>query len=133
MTWKDMLPVQTDKLKQDMMTKETRPDIRPIESSTACEISIVQADGVPLPKNEKFDRQAIVKRSIRVGLYDSYAKKYLANTAQVICSWTPDSEDVWKVKPGALNPIMFRTTDWEDLDKEQTWFLFELVVYVNQN
>jgi hypothetical protein len=81
MTWKDMLPVIVEKLKQDMNSKDSRPDIRPVESSIACELTINEANGVPLPNNEKFDRQAIVKRAIRVGLYNMQTKKYLANTA----------------------------------------------------
>jgi hypothetical protein len=39
---------------------------------------------VPIPQaNEKFDRSQIVKRAVRVGLYDSLKKEYYANTAQV--------------------------------------------------
>jgi len=69
-----------------------------------------------------------------VGLYNSNNKKYIANTAQVICSWNAKDENKWSVDPKcALNPVMFRTTEWEDLDKDSVWFIFELVVYVAQN
>lgn len=46
--------------------------MRPIPTSLGCQIIIDSAEGVPLPSEGKdFDRNNIVKRVIRVGLFDT--------------------------------------------------------------
>jgi hypothetical protein len=48
----------------------------------ACEISFSGAAGIPLPvQNNIFDRKDVVKRAVRVGLFDSVKKEYIYNTA----------------------------------------------------
>jgi len=52
------------------MRYENKPRLRPVPSLFGSQITIEGAEGVPLPENEK-DRENIVKRVIRVGLYDT--------------------------------------------------------------
>lgn len=53
-----------------------------VKNKIACEISIISADGIAYPDpTSSFDPSKIVKRAIRVGLYKSDKKKFIANTA----------------------------------------------------
>ena len=89
MTWKDMLPVTNDHLTQEMTSnRDMRPLIRPIDSQYGCEITLDSAQGIPLPNNGKdFDRNNIVKRAVRIGVFNSTKKEYFANAVQVEASW----------------------------------------------
>jgi len=51
---------------------------------------------VPLPKDEKFDRNSICKRAVRVGLWDYNRKDYIMNTVQVLAKWENKAEDQWQ-------------------------------------
>lgn len=80
MLWKDMAPVFTEDLPQTMVLKENRPRLRPVASSLGSTITIEGAEGVPLPLASDFDRNSIVKRVIRVGLYDKMRHELVHNT-----------------------------------------------------
>jgi hypothetical protein len=69
---------------------------------------------------------------VRVGLFDSAAKTYIHNTAQVFADWDQGKEDVWSFPSGGIGPIMFRTHG-DTLDKATVWFIFELVLYYRSN
>lgn len=85
MLYKDMMPVVQENLPPNIQAKKvSHPKLRPQNIEIGCEITFEEATGVPLPQaNEKFDRSQIVKRAVRLGLYDSLKKEYYANTAQV--------------------------------------------------
>jgi hypothetical protein len=71
MGWKDMLPLLTEQITPEYH-KQGIKIIRPIPTSFGCQITIDSAEGVPLPAEGKdFDRQNIVKRVVRVGLFDT--------------------------------------------------------------
>jgi hypothetical protein len=119
MLWKDMHPVAVNTLPADMRTPDTMPKIRPIELGLlACEISFSAASGIPLPRQDPatFDRKDVVRRAVRVGLFDSVARTYIHNTAQVFAGWDQGKEDVWSFPSGGIGPIMFRTTHTDGLD-----------------
>lgn len=49
-----------------------------------------------------------------------------------MAEWNPANEDVWEFnqKAESLNPVYFRTTATDDLNRQETMLVFELVVYV---
>ena len=52
---------------------------------------------MPLPANSQFDRSQIVKRAVRVALYDTTKKEYIANSVQVNAIYRQDqAEDIWQ-------------------------------------
>jgi hypothetical protein len=87
MLWKDIHPVSEQELAA--RKPHEKSSIRPINSDMQCEISFNSAQGIPLPQTaaEIFDRNDIVKRAVRVGLYNSENKKLIYNTAQVNAAW----------------------------------------------
>ena len=88
MLWKDMMPVLTEELPPAMMKPETRPKLRPVPSSLGSTITIEGAEGVPLPvQSAEFDRNNIVKRVIRIGLFDKVKRELVHNSAQVVAEW----------------------------------------------
>jgi hypothetical protein len=121
MLWKDMAPVN-------------QPRLRPVATVLGAQITVESAEGVPIPASSSdFDRQNIVKRVVRIGLYDKANHDLIANSCQVLAEWTPANEDVWtfsSTAPGSLNPVLFRTTQKEDLNRQHVVLIFELVVYV---
>lgn len=133
MTWKDMLPVTNDHLTQEMtQNRDMRPMIRPIETQHGCEITLEGAQGIPLPNNGKdFDRANIVKRAVRVGIFDSQKKEYFANAVQVEAGWQANTEDKWIFSKNnvSLNPVLFRSTRKDNLDLDHSQFVFEFVIY----
>ena len=81
MTWKDMLPVNPDSLTPELQSVANRPKIRPIQTTIGCEIQLESAEGIPLPEHTEglFDRNMIVKRAVRIGVFDLAKREYLAN------------------------------------------------------
>lgn len=96
MMWKDMMPVLTEDLTKEQQTKDNRPRLRPVPTLLGSQITLDGAEGVPLPaQSSEFDRNNIVKRVIRVGLFDSIKRELIFNTAQVVATWNQTNEDVW--------------------------------------
>lgn len=96
MLWKDMMPVLTETLSVEQNKLENRPRLRPVPSSLGAQIMIEGAEGVPLPaQSAEFDRANIVKRVVRMGLYDTVKQELIFNSAQVVAEWTQSNEDVW--------------------------------------
>lgn len=112
-----MLPVDVH-LTGEMNAKvENRPLIRPIENQYGGEIVIEGAQGIPLPPTSKdFDRDMVVKRAIRIGIFDKKNKVYIANAVQCEARWENNAEDKWLFDKKALNPILFRSTKKDDLN-----------------
>ena len=131
-----MLPVLTENLTPEMQSQQNRPRIRPIENQYGCEITLEGAQGVPLPGDGKnFNRSMIVKRAVRIGIFDVKKKEFFANAVQVEATWQENAEDKW-IFPKLLNPVLFRSTQKDNLDLENTCFVFEFVIYYkkgNQN
>ena len=73
---------------------------------------MVSADGLLAP--EKPDElKNIVKREVRVGLFDQVKKDLIFNCAHVVAHPSNKKETDWNFKTAAaadLNPLVFRTT-----------------------
>lgn len=90
---------------------------------------------MPLPQtSEQFNRQQIVKRVVRVGLYDAAKKDFLSNAVHVnVLYEAGTAEDVWhfpSLKDHGLNPLIFRAADRDMVLKPSVFLIFELVIYV---
>ena len=125
-------------LTSEQMKAENRPRLRPVQTQIGTQITIESATGVPLPKNTaEFNRDNIVKRVVRVGLFDDVKKELIHNSAFVVAEWNPNNEDIWTFQPASrnesLNPILFRSTPKDDLNRQEIQFIFELVVYIAQD
>ncbi len=83
MLYRDLMPLVPESLPPALQAKKlSHPKLRPQPLELGCELTFEEATGVPLPQsNEKFDRSQIVKRAVRVALYDSLKKEYYANSA----------------------------------------------------
>lgn len=96
MTWKDMLPVINETLPREMQAPTTRPKIRPIPTLVGCEITLDSAQGILLPVDSgDFKRVNITKRAIRIGIFDTVKKEYIANAIQVEANWQASAGDKW--------------------------------------
>lgn len=117
--WKDMQPVVPSELTAEQNKTENRPRLRPVKTSFGSQITIEGCEGVPLPEATA-DRDNIKKRVIRVGLFDNVKQDLIYNSAQVVASWTSNQEDIWTFnhkETNSLNPVMFRTTESDDLNR----------------
>ena len=135
MLYKDLAPVQTEMLTSEQMKAENRPRLRPVQTQIGTQITVESATGVPLPKNTaEFNRDNVVKRVVRVGLFDVVKKELIHNSAYIVAEWKQTNEDIWSFQPSSktdsLNPILFRSTQKDDLNRQDIQFIFELVVYV---
>ena len=137
MTWKDMLPVITENLPRDMQAPTARPKIRPIPTLVGCEITLDSAQGILLPPDSgDFKRANITKRAIRIGIFDTVKKEYIANAIQVEANWQASAADKWqfvKNNTNSLNPALFRTTQKDNLDLSNTKFIFEFIMYYKKD
>lgn len=80
-----------------------------------------------------FDRSQIVKRAVRIGLYDTVKKDFIINAVQVNAQYKEEDEDIWSFnaqKEHGTNPVLFRTSDKDEVCKPHIFVIFELVVYV---
>lgn len=80
----------------------------------------------------------VVKRALRIGIFNATKKEYIANAVQVEARWESSAEDKWLFNKSniSLNPLLFRSTKKDDLDLANTQFVFEFVIYykkANQN
>lgn len=135
MLYKDMKPVSGSELTAEQMKLENRPQFKPISSVLGSQITIEGAEGIPLPKDSaEFSRKNIVKRIVRVGLFDVNNRELIFNCAHVIADWNQANEDVWQFMPASkaesLNPLLFRTTAIDDLNRAEVNFIFEFVCYI---
>lgn len=70
MLWKDVNPIKTEELTPEMQNKQNRPSMRPIATQLGAQITLINARGVPLPKegSGNFRDEHIIKRAIRVAI-----------------------------------------------------------------
>lgn len=85
MLYKDLYPVMQENLNPNQMQLQFQPRVRPLITEVGCQILFEEATGVPLPASGSgFDsRTQIVKRVVRVGLYDTVKKDFIVNAVQV--------------------------------------------------
>ena len=64
----------------------------------------------------------IVKRAVRIGVFDLQKKEYLANAVQVEAKLLEKTEDKWVFAKTniSLNPVLFRSNQKDDLDETNT-------------
>ena len=93
--------------------------IQPFDSLFGCDITIEGAEGVPIPAGGDFRLDQIVRRLIRVGLFDNQDKKFVFNTSMVRGEWNEKEKDKWSFRD-KQNPILFRTTAKDGFDKKET-------------
>ena len=145
MLWKDVRECKTEDMTADAK-KGYRPDARPIESTIACLISLVEAQGVPLPqlgdssanakKKSTFRDDHIVKRAIRIAIDRTHKatgrRELIHNAVQIPADWAKSDEDIWRFdKTGkTLRDVLFRTTAPDGLSEGDVGIILELVVYV---
>ena len=60
------------------------------------------------------------------------SRNIVHNSIQVPADWTKDKEDMWSFEKSdsSLSNILFRTTDYDQIEVQEGRILFELVVYV---
>lgn len=62
-----------------------------------------------------------MKRVVRVGLFDVVKKELIHNSCYVVAEWKQQNEDIWNFLPPSksesLNPILFRSTQKDDLNR----------------
>ena len=113
----------------------------------AFQILLNQATGVPVPPKEintegkSFSNNntcykiggdfSIVKREVRVVLYNHSTNQYIANTCLVKAEWKVDDKDIWKFNPWKKvgpNPLIFSTKDEELVKDDNVSLIFEFVM-----
>ena len=144
MMWKDMYPIYSDQY-QDRAKGNLqffKPAYRPLETTLGFEITLEGAAGIICPGREHhFDRNSIVKRVVRIGVFDTKNKEYIGNMAQIPIlegnkGWIEKEADRWNFnKKGdvGLNPVLFRhTEEWNPVEEDLS-LIFEFVVYLKKH
>lgn len=137
MLWKDVLEPGPEDLQHDS-AKGSKPRLRPIESTVGCQITLQDAQGVPLPQPGQgaaaFKDEDIVKRAVRIAIEHApgQRRELVHNAIQVPASWNKTAEDIWSFDTSdkSLRSVLFRTTAQDGLDKGEARIILELVVYV---
>jgi hypothetical protein len=68
-----------------------------------------------------------------VGLYDTVKKDFILNAVQVNALYNQSDEDIWKFnawRENGTNPIIFRTSNKDEIVRPHIFMIFELVIYV---
>jgi hypothetical protein len=71
MLWKDILPPKTEQLTGEFQKPSQRPNLLPITTALGASITLVSAQGVPLPAQgggSSFKDEHIVKRAVRIAI-----------------------------------------------------------------
>ena len=78
--WKDLHPLPSGELTPEQKKPGFKPEIRPVEPLVGIEITLGLAGGIPLPPSDvSFKRENVVKRAVRVGLFDEEKKEFVFN------------------------------------------------------
>lgn len=89
---------------------------------------------IPAANIQGFDRQTqIVKRMVRIGLYDTAKKDFVINAVQVNALYNQVDEDIWKFnawRDNGTNPVLFKTASKDDYCKPHIFIVFELAISV---
>lgn len=120
-----------------------KPTYRPRETAMGFEITLDGAAGIICPdKDHHFDRDNIVKRAVRIGIFDTKNKEFIGNMAQIpilggVNGWNPKEADKWnfnKKSDAGLNPVLFRhSVELDDFSGEEDLnLIFEFVVYLKK-
>lgn len=80
MLWKDFATPDPDELAKRNLQKDAKPRTNPVKTSLGAEIRLDTAEGVPMPGESK-SQEEIVKRLVRLAIYDDVKKELIANTA----------------------------------------------------
>ena len=95
-------------------------------------MQIETADGVPAPKEiESKGKGTVIRRALRVGLFNETERKLTFNCATITADMKPDKQSLWNFT-SAENPVLFRSTPADNLTAniKNYKFIFELVVFV---
>jgi len=78
-------------------TSQTGPSsyLQPLESLIGCEITLESAEGVPMPKEAKDQNSAIIRRAVRIGIFDKVKRKLIFNYAMVKAEWNEKEPGLW--------------------------------------
>jgi hypothetical protein len=143
MMWKDMYPIYSDQYQERAKgnLQFYKPSYRPLETTLGFEISLEGAAGIICPiTDQNFDRKSIVKRVVRIGVFDTKNKEYIGNMAQIPIlegnkGWVEKEADKWhfnKKNDVGLNPVLFRhTEEWNPVEEDLS-LIFEFVVYLKK-
>ena len=100
------------------------------ESAIGCELLVETAEGIPAPK-EIEGKGTIIRRALRVGLYNETECNLIFNCAMITAEKKADNASSWSFS-SAENPVLFRSTAVDNLTAniKNYKFIFELVVFV---
>lgn len=107
------------------------PTIKTTEPIIAAQITFEATKGVPYPEEDKFEMTSILKRVVRVSIFDFDKSKFIGNSTYVVAKLNDKNKDQWKfnpIKQSGTNPILFRTDDITHKDRN-IHLIFEFVIY----
>lgn len=113
----------------------TEPTIKTTETIIAAQITFDQAKGVPFPEEDKISTDSILKRVVRVTLFDFDSNKFITGSSFVLAKWNSKTKDQWKFNKESetgTNPLIFRTDDFQCKERN-IHLIFEFVVYCKMN
>lgn len=97
--------------------------------------TLISAEGVKAPQGADFDKEKIVRNSVRFSLLDKSTGNIIFNTAVVVAKWDKAQDDVWNFPEAQenlkdnLNPVIFKAAK-NAINKDTTSVIIELVVTI---
>jgi hypothetical protein len=106
-----------------------------IEAEVGGVFTLISAEGVKAPQGADFDKEKIVRNSVRFSLLDKSTGNIIFNTAVVVAKWDKAQDDVWNFPEAQenlkdnLNPVIFKAAK-NSINKDTTSVIIELVVTI---
>lgn len=106
-----------------------------IEAEVGGVFTLISAEGVKAPQGADFDKEKIVRNSVRFSLLDKSTGNIIFNTAVVVAKWDKAQDDVWNFPEAQenlkdnLNPVIFKAAK-NAINKDTTSVIIELVVTI---
>ncbi len=99
----------------------------------ACEITLEEASGIPLPRKEDYDWSKICNRELRMVLVDFKTQEFLSNIHILPCHWKQDTPTKWLFNAHethqAVKQLMLRYSSQVQQVRE-VHLLFECVLFI---
>ncbi|CAD8123529.1 unnamed protein product [Paramecium sonneborni] len=101
---------------------------RPCSTNNLCKIKLLEAQGIPSPK----DKSTCFKREIIVAIYDNFYKQFVENSLVLKAKYIPENEDIWYFPVKNRNNGFYLNCE-NYKDKLNLILVFDFISYFKEN
>ena len=101
-------------------------------SSPACggQITIRLAKGIPIPDPTQVNYGSIIKRLVKVCLYDEKRSCFVGSSCFLVANWRQQEQDIWNFEQSEDRDIVEFRTGPENIEIQSLSLIFEFTIFI---